>query len=86
MKLRKPQPIQGLMVASQLYDSFSTEEILHSIPDGSLCLQRDTGIEILFTNLENGNELHLGDDLQKKFANYELSLTSYSKGDFSRIL
>ena len=86
MKLRKPQPIQGLMVASQLYDSFLTEEILHSIPDGSLCLQRDTGIEILFTNLENGNELHLGDDLQKKFANYELSRTSYSKGDFSRIL
>ncbi|MBB32059.1 MAG: hypothetical protein CL455_00170 [Acidimicrobiaceae bacterium] len=86
MKLRNPQPIQGLIVASQSDDPFLTEEILHSLPDGSLCMQRDSGIEIFFTNLENGNELRLVNELQKKFPNYELHRTSYSKRDLSKIL
>jgi len=86
MKLRKPQSIRGLIVASQSDDPFLTEEILHSLPDGSLCMQRDSGIEIFFTNLENGNELQLVNELQKKFPNYELRRTSYSKRDLSKIL
>ena len=86
MKLRKPQPIQGLTVTGQTDGPFLTEEILHSLPDGNLCMQRDSGIEMLFTNLENDNELQLHNDLQRKFPNYELRRTSYSKRDFSEIL
>ncbi len=86
LKLRKPQPIQGLIVTSQSDDPFLTEEILHSLPDGSLCMQRDLGIEVLFTNQENKIDLQLENELQKKYPNCELRKTSYSKRDFSKIL